>query len=216
VISFGDQRPTSELDYLRDHFGDKIQKVEFHFQLAYKNLHSMTYVSILLSDWASKSTLKSICFRLEGPNALGQFKYLGKISRIPRGGCCSRSIPVSSLLFKILRRVKKHFKIDQENNPRPVVVDLRLEIDLGVETLGAVERREWLKELSMEKSESALEQASRYLGGEVWVDGMLCYKNGETIRTVFREWEADMHKESEMLNRAGPWEGNYYELLAED
>jgi hypothetical protein len=228
ITSSHDRRSTAELQYLRDHFRDKIQKLEMHFELTRHSLSALVDESLLLGDWANYGVLKSICFRLGGPNVLRQFESCGGAQPpIRRSGVCTRVMTVDRFFFKILRLVVKRMNSpwDQELH-RLKDVDLRLEIDFGVEKLHVEERVEWLKALSVDKSKRVLERASRSLG-EVWVDGVLCYQDGKAIRDIFGEWQIVLERESEILNaekkrerekrnNPGPWEGNYYELLAED
>jgi hypothetical protein len=67
----------------------------------------------------------------------------------------------------------------------------RLNIELGIRHTSNKARREWFKVHHPADCEETLKDLHQCLGGDVYIDGALCYKDGVRLRETFAAWEAE-------------------------
>jgi hypothetical protein len=67
----------------------------------------------------------------------------------------------------------------------------RLNIQLGIRLSSNKARREWFSVHKPEDCEETLRELHQSLGGELYMDGVLCYKDGLRLRETFAAWEAE-------------------------
>lgn len=67
----------------------------------------------------------------------------------------------------------------------------RLNIELGIRHISNKARREWFEVHHPADCEETLKDLHQCLGGDVYIDGALCYKDGIRLRETFAPWEAE-------------------------
>ncbi|KAE9365334.1 hypothetical protein N431DRAFT_430843 [Stipitochalara longipes BDJ] len=71
----------------------------------------------------------------------------------------------------------------------------RLDIELGIRLSSPKARREWFSVHKPEDCEETLQELHRSLGGDLCMDGVLCYKDGLRLRETFATWEAESQED---------------------
>jgi hypothetical protein len=67
----------------------------------------------------------------------------------------------------------------------------RLNIELGIRHTSNEARRVWFENHHPADCEDTLKDLHQCLGGDVYIDGALCYKDGVRLRETFAAWEAE-------------------------
>ena len=67
----------------------------------------------------------------------------------------------------------------------------RLSIELGIRHISNEARRKWFEVHHPADCEQTLKGLHQCLGGDVYIDGALCYKDGVRLRETFAAWEAE-------------------------
>ena len=63
-----------------------------------------------------------------------------------------------------------------------------LDLHLGMEHVSNTARKEWFAKNTPRACEDAFEGMHLALGGDLFMDGKLCYRNGDCIRQSFNKW----------------------------
>jgi hypothetical protein len=67
----------------------------------------------------------------------------------------------------------------------------KLDLRFGLQHTSAKVRQFWFNEHAAKDCEDALRDLHEHLGGKLYVDGELCYKDNKRIRETFRVWEVE-------------------------
>jgi hypothetical protein len=71
----------------------------------------------------------------------------------------------------------------------------RLDIELGIRLSSNKARREWFSVHKPEDCEETLQELHQSLSGDLYMDGVLCYKDGLRLRETFAALEAESQED---------------------
>jgi len=144
----------------RPRFLNKIRKLELRFDLAKQHFEHVRRHVLLSSTCAS---LQSLSYNIAGVPIVSRFRVF-----VRRYGVRA---PYALWTIGMLGETRKAFAATD--------VEIKLELELGLEGMDA--RMKPGLERYPGRWENVLREMYHALDGEVWVDGILCYKDGRAI-----------------------------------
>jgi hypothetical protein len=145
---------------------ERIHRIELKFLLVPADIPAYILYFKQLGRWAEQGNLHEVVLAVAGMGTMSQF---GQILR------ARKAQPVQQrdtlIIFDMLRQ-------DREKTE-------------GVQHTSAKVRQFWFKEHPAKDCEDALRDLHEHLGGELYVDGELCYKDNKRIREMFKVWEVE-------------------------
>lgn len=166
---------------------DDVQRLEIKLPVCWDDLET------IMSDldvWSRYKNLREIIITAPGIGTMTEF---GKVVRSRRnevditnegdsidGNSSSRT---ERALFQMLRLASRQ---DRES-PRVRTLDLHI----GMQHLSRPTRRVWFERQPPKECEDTLRAMHDTLGGELLVDGILCYKDGVLLQERFKGWESE-------------------------
>lgn len=187
--------PKEDFEFLRSdsHLSRHARTVELRFTPSPFDLAKVVTFLQPLGEWNS-GNLREVRFTISGMGTMTMFGEL--VSMIWRRALRRRRTPNaelgsfdSSSLFHILRLA------GNEKSGYLRHLHRRLNIELGIKLSSNKARREWFEVHRPADCEETLNELHRCLGGELFMDGVLCYKNGFRLRETFATWEAETLEE---------------------
>lgn len=171
------------------YFSRHVRTVELRFTPSPFDLAKVATFLQPLGAWDS-GVLREVRFTISGMGTMTMFGEL--VSVIWQRAMRRRRYPNmkpggfdSASLFNILRLA------GNEETGHLRHLRRRLNIQLGIRLSSNKARREWFSVHKPEDCEETLRELHQSLGGELYMDGVLCYKDGLRLRETFAAWEAE-------------------------
>jgi hypothetical protein len=152
-------------------FEHRIAKLELSGRLGQWNFEGFQKILPSLCDWARHGALKSLCFNVGDTS-----DFVEGLRDSGRDGGLS--------FVSILRSFW-----ETRTEIAELGVSVRLDLKIGEPEYDAMQLEEQLKRLRAASFEKIPRLMHDSLGGELWIDGVLCFKNGLEVRNIFTEWE---------------------------
>jgi hypothetical protein len=175
------------------HLSRHVRTVELRFTPSPFDLAKVVTFLQPLGEWES-GVLREVRFTISGMGTMTMFGEL--VSVIWRRALRRRTRPNielpnfdSSTLFHILGLAG--------NEERGYLRHLRrrLNIELGIRLSSNKARRDWFEVHHPADCEETLKELNRCLGGELYMDGALCYKDGTRLQETFVTWAAELQED---------------------
>lgn len=187
--SIWDPKEDAALVHSDSHLSRHVRTVELRFTPSPFDLAKVVTFLQPLGEWES-GDLREVRFTISGMGTMTMFGEL--VSVIWRRALRRRTRPNvelpnfdSSTLFHILGLAGNEEKGYLRHVRR------RLNIELGIRLSSNKARRDWFEVHRPADCEETLKELHQCLGGELYMDGVLCYKDGVRLRETFVAWAAE-------------------------
>jgi hypothetical protein len=159
---------------------ERIHRIELKFLLVPVDISAYMRYFEQLGRWAEHGNLHEVVLAVAGMGTMSQFRQIIR---------ARKAQPVqlrdSLIIFDMLRQ-------SREKKEGVLLVPRRkLDLRFGLQHTSTKVRQLWFKEHPAEDCEDALWDLHEHLGGELYVEGELCYKNHKRIRETFKVWEVE-------------------------
>ena len=159
---------------------ERIHRIELKFLLVPTDIPAYILYFKRLGQWAEQGNLHEVVLAVAGMGTMSQF---GQILRARKAHPVQKRDVLT--IFDMLRQ-------GREKAEGVLLVPRRkLDLRFGFQHTSAKVRQFWFKEHTAKDCEDALRDLHEHLGGELYVDGELCYKDNKPIRETFKVWEVE-------------------------
>jgi hypothetical protein len=174
---------------------ERIHRIELKFLLVPADIPAYILYFKQLGRWAEQGNLHEVVLAVAGMGTMSQFgqilgaRKMGTMSQVGQILRARKAQPDQQrdtlIIFDMLRQ-------GGEKTEGVLLVPRRkLDIRFGFQHTSAKVRQLWFKEHTANDCEDALRDLHEHLGGELYVDGELCYKDNKRIRETFKVWEVE-------------------------
>jgi hypothetical protein len=179
ALHFSMNGPYDELLH-RQNLMERIHRIELKFLLVPADTSAYILYFKQLGRWAEQGNLHELVLAVNGMGTMSQF---GQILRARKAQPVQRRDTL--IIFDMLRQ-------GREKTEGVLLVPRRkLDLRFGLQHTSAKVRHLWFKEHPAKDCEDALRDLHEHLGGELYVDGELCYKDNKRMRETFKVWEVE-------------------------
>lgn len=162
-----------------------IQRIELAFPMTADNIRKVLLWNLsLIEHWVRQpGELREVTLTAHGEEALrriGGYVEIQKDPKLVMAGYSRHSPDI----FELLRRVRE---ISKKGNCPELKISLNLQLSLRYPPTAS--DRQWLDKHTPEECEGILEAMQKTLGGNIYVDDVLCYRDHVRIRETFADWQ---------------------------
>jgi len=161
---------------------ERIHRIELKLLLVPADIPAYILYFKQLGRWAEQGNLHEVVLAVAGIGTMSQF---GQILSARKAQSQSAQGKDTLVIFDMLRQGRE--KIEGVL----LVPRRKLDLRLGLQHTSAKVRQLWFEKHPAKDCEDILRDLHEHLGGELYVDGELCYKDNKRIRETFKVWEVD-------------------------
>lgn len=174
----------TQLESLQDQLSKNLQHVTMVFDFGHNSYFTATELAFqTFVDWAWHGALKRFDLVLGYPSKLQGASTTSFEGLVHFFHTSKRPGETSGRFGRMYLELMRHRSFFDK--PFPPRVAKRLFVHAGLSAFETAEMREWLRRFEESDPSGFTKELHKAFGGELWTDGVLCYKDGVKLKEFF-------------------------------